>query len=75
MFTVREAAVRLGNVSEATIYILCQRKLLGHVRVGVGRGAIRIPQEAIDAYVSKRTIPPMETASPPSPVRLKHLRG
>ena len=75
MLTVKQAAEILGKVSPQTVYALCERKLLGHVRIGVGRGAIRIPQSAIDSYVAKHTILPTETMPPTAPVRLKHLRG
>ena len=76
MFTVKTAAEILGNISEATVYSLCQRKLLGHVRIGAGRGVIRIRQGDIDAYLRNREVEPTPSAPPPlpqTPAKLKHL--
>jgi excisionase family DNA binding protein len=53
--TVKEAAVRL-RLSAASVYALCTSKRLRHQRVGVGRGKILIPADAIDEYVAKGTV-------------------
>jgi len=45
LLTVREVAERLG-VSTATVYALCKRGLLQHVRVA---NAIRVPEAALAA--------------------------
>jgi excisionase family DNA binding protein len=48
MLTVREAARRLG-VSTATVYKLCARGELAHVRV---LNALRIPPAALAAFMA-----------------------
>ncbi|MBI3408978.1 MAG: helix-turn-helix domain-containing protein [Planctomycetes bacterium] len=40
--TVKQVAQRLG-ISAATVYALCNRRLLSHIRIGLGRGTVRIP--------------------------------
>lgn len=73
LLTVKEAAERL-RVSAGTVYTLITAKALVHVRIGHGRGVLRIPEEAIRAYLDQQTVIP--NASPPAPVRshrLKHL--
>jgi excisionase family DNA binding protein len=45
--SVKQAAERLG-VSQSLIYSLCAARRLRHFRVGVGRGTIRIPEEALE---------------------------
>jgi excisionase family DNA binding protein len=73
-YTVRQAADRLG-VSEGTVYGLCTARKLGHIRLGVGRGTIRIPEEALEAFIKAATVQPGTPAAPPPPrQRLKHLR-
>lgn len=47
--TVAEAA-RALEVSASTVYQLCRAGRLGHVRVGLGRGAIRISEGDIEAF-------------------------
>jgi excisionase family DNA binding protein len=53
--TVKEAATRL-RLSSAAVYALCAGKLLRHSRVGVGRGKILIPPDAIDEYLARGTV-------------------
>jgi excisionase family DNA binding protein len=48
--TVAEAAEIL-EVRTSTVYSLCRERLLGHQRVGAGRGTIRISRADLDAYV------------------------
>lgn len=50
--SVREYAVEYG-VSPATVYAMCAQKKLAHVRLGVGRGTIRIPADQADDRVSQ----------------------
>jgi len=78
LLTVKETATKL-RVSGSTVFTLCSRRLLGHVRIGVGRGAIRIRQSDIDAYLASRSVGPERAAGekpapPPKPVKLKHLQ-
>jgi excisionase family DNA binding protein len=55
MFTVKQAAERLG-VSESLVYALCANRMLRHVRVGIRRGRIQIPPDAVDEYLAGRTV-------------------
>jgi excisionase family DNA binding protein len=59
--TVREAATRLG-LSAASVYALCAARKLRHRRVGVGRGKIVIPPDAIDEYLARSTVDSTEAA-------------
>jgi len=49
LFTVREVAERL-RVSSATVYALCERGDLAHVRVS---NAIRIVPDELEAFLAK----------------------
>jgi excisionase family DNA binding protein len=59
-FTVSEAAPKL-RLSAASVYALCAAKKLRHQRVGVGRGKILIPADAIDEYLAKGTVKSTES--------------
>jgi excisionase family DNA binding protein len=73
-FKIKEAADRL-NVSAATVYELCAKGRLRHMRVGTGRGTIRIDEQALDDFIRGATVQPVEPAAPkPTPVRLKHSK-
>ena len=50
--TVRDAAERIG-VSIGTIYHLCAAGRLPHMRIGTGRGVIRIPVDALEMFSQK----------------------
>ncbi len=50
LLTVREAAAR-SHVSAATVYQLCADRKLTRVRVGMGRGTIRIRAEDLVTFV------------------------
>jgi excisionase family DNA binding protein len=50
--TVAEAAGQL-RLSDGAIYDLCRRGRLPHLRLGRGRGAIRIAQTDIDGYLER----------------------
>ena len=71
--SVREYAVEYG-ISPATVYAMCAQKKLAHVRLGVGRGTIRIPTTGAD----DRTGEPGRSAQPTAPktkrVKLQYLR-
>jgi excisionase family DNA binding protein len=74
VLTVRQAAERL-QVAPATIYGLCGRQKLAHLRIGAGRGTIRIPEESLDAFVSGVTVRAEDSPAPPQPrMKLKHLK-
>lgn len=49
MLTVKQAADQLG-VSSTLIYTLCTRGAIAHERYGLGRGTIRLSQEALDDF-------------------------
>jgi excisionase family DNA binding protein len=72
--TVQEVA-QILKISPATVYDLCKKRKLGHLRVGAGRGTIRIRQEDLDAFISGATVQPEAPTAPrPPPVKLKHLK-
>jgi excisionase family DNA binding protein len=54
-YTVKEAAAKL-RLSAASVYALCAARKLRHQRVGVGRGKIVIPHDAIDEYLARATV-------------------
>jgi excisionase family DNA binding protein len=55
VLTVKQAAARLG-VSPALIYALVAAKKIRHERHGLGRGAIRIPEDALEEYRRRCTV-------------------
>lgn len=55
LHTVKEAAAKL-RISAATVYALCNAKKLRHQRVGVGRGKILIPADAVTEYLATGTV-------------------
>lgn len=75
LLSIKEAAALLG-LSCGLMYALCARKKIRHERYGLGRGTIKIPEEAIDEYRRSVTIGPHPAAipSPPAPVKFKHLK-
>lgn len=74
-FDVREVAVALG-VSVQTVYLLCAKKRLRHIRVGVGRGTIRVPADALQEYINGATVGPGQPTIIPQTKSVKavHLR-
>jgi excisionase family DNA binding protein len=59
VYTVKEVAALL-RVSENTIRELCRQRRITHYRIGAwsaGRGEIRIPAAALDAYRREITVP------------------
>lgn len=78
MLTVPQAAERLG-VKPGLVRRLVAARRLRHARVGLGRGVIRIPEDAIEEYLRDVTVPVAEEGDgagrPPNRrVSLKHLR-
>ena len=67
LLTIKQTAERL-SVSPALVYALCAQKRLRHERHGLGRGTIRISEEALEEY---RRSARVEHATTPAP--LKHL--
>ena len=50
--TAKQVAEQL-NISDRTVRLLCQRRLLPHARIGVGRGTIRIKQADLESYLNQ----------------------
>ncbi len=75
LLSIKEAAELLG-LSCGLMYALCARKKIRHERYGLGRGTIKIPEEAIDEYRRSVTVGPQPAAiaAPPAPVKFKHLK-
>jgi excisionase family DNA binding protein len=73
-YSVAEAAKELG-VSVGTVYGLCSGRRLRHERIGLGRGRIKIPEDALEEYRRSVTVVVERAASvpPTARVRLKHL--
>lgn len=64
LLTVKEAAKRLG-ISPALVYGLCAARRIRHERHGLRRGAIRIPESALEEYRRRHTIEATEEEIPP----------
>jgi excisionase family DNA binding protein len=74
LLTIKQVAERLA-VSSATAYELCAQRKLAHLRLGVGRGTIRVDEQALDDFIKGTTVQPAEPAAPKAPpMRLKHLK-
>ena len=74
-FTVSQAAVELG-LSVSLVYGLCQRRKIRHQRHGVGRGTIRIPEDALEEYRQSVTVEADKTVKqPPAPSPNEAPRG
>ena len=76
LLTPKEVADRL-RVSRATVYNLCECGKLASYRIGVGRGALRISEADLDAFIescrdtSRSRQRPVVKKEPP--IRLRHL--
>ncbi len=55
LLTVKETANEL-RTSAATIYALVAAKKIRHERIGMRKGAIRIPSDALDEYRQSVTV-------------------
>jgi excisionase family DNA binding protein len=69
LLTVRESAERLG-CSEALVYLLCSERRLPHVRLGTGRGTIRIAEDDISEFLKSCRIDAHSLSK-----GLKHIRA
>lgn len=67
--TVKQVAQQLG-ISQSLVYGLIAAGKIRHSRFGIGRGTIRITQEALDEYRRAAEVKP-KAASVPA---LKHLK-
>jgi excisionase family DNA binding protein len=70
LLTVKDAAGLL-KVSEATVYKLCARRKLAHLRVGTARGAIHFRAEDLLAFVESCKVEPGSLTNARS---LKHIK-
>ena len=52
VLTVREVSQRL-KLSPAYVYQLVAERKIGHIRIGCGRGAIRIMEEDLQAFLAE----------------------
>jgi excisionase family DNA binding protein len=68
--TVQQVAAEL-QVSRATIYELCAQQKLPHFRVGIGRGAIRIQEADLAAFLQASKVEPNRLRNAAG---LKHIR-
>ena len=69
MLTAKETAQRLG-VSPALVYALCASGKIRHERHGLGRGTIRISEEALAEYRKTCQAEPPRSAV----AGLKHIK-
>jgi excisionase family DNA binding protein len=69
VLTVRQVAERL-QVSQAAVYDLCRERRLAHFRVGLRRGAIRVNEEDLAAFISAATVRP---GAPMNAAGLRHI--
>ena len=80
MLNVREASQRL-RVSPSLIYTLCTRGKIAHERYGLGRGTIRIREDALNDFQNRCKVRPGLTGfaivhpSPRPPLRHIKLDG
>jgi excisionase family DNA binding protein len=65
MLTVRDVAARL-NVSPGCVYRLVSDGDLPHIRIGAGRGTIRVDEADLEAFVRVGKSQPKAMVSPPS---------
>ncbi len=72
MLSVKQAAERLG-VSAALVYALCAKNRIRHERHGLGRGTIRIPEEALNEYRKACLVEAKEGGAVAS-LPLKHIK-
>jgi excisionase family DNA binding protein len=70
--TVQEAA-KILELSPSTVYDLCARKQLGHVKVGAGRRVIRISPADVSAYLAGRRVEPADGKPEPKPRKVRRV--
>lgn len=61
MLTVKDAARRLG-ISAALVYALCREGRIAHQRYGLGRGTLRISEEALQLFQAESEARPCGVA-------------
>ena len=74
MFKVPDVAKRL-NCSISTVYGLVDAGKIAAYRIGIGRGALRIAEQDLEAFLeSCRTQKAERVVHKPSRPRLRHIR-
>lgn len=73
MLTVKQASARLG-ISPSLVYALCHAKRIRYERHGIGRGRIRIPEDALEEYRRRQTVEADAPAVPAVRLKLRHLK-
>jgi len=63
LLTVNDAATKL-NCSKGCVYRLAASGHLPHVRIGIGRGTIRIRHRDLDAFVEEQCRPDKPVGPP-----------
>ena len=79
---IRRARTTQLRLKPGTVYSLIAARKLRHSRVGLGRGRIVIPAEAVEEYLAGTTVgaeedaerPPKTTATPDRRRAFKHIR-
>ena len=61
LLTVNEVQTQL-NVSRACVYSLVESGQLPCIRIGIGRGTIRIDATDLEAFIESRKYPPRKQA-------------
>jgi excisionase family DNA binding protein len=74
MLTVRDVARRL-NVSLGCVYGLIADGDLPHLRVGAGRGTIRVDEADLADFIERGKRPRLARRSKASPSAFSHLDG
>jgi len=74
LLTVRECAQML-SVSPGCVYQLVSQKKLPHLRVGCGRGTIRIPEEVLEEFLRSNLVDGARLPSRPSQRKPKGSGG
>ena len=70
---VKQAAEKL-EISPALVYSLIAAGKLRYRRIGLGRGRLRIPEDAIGEYLARCTFGVEEEKPAASMPRLKHIK-
>ena len=76
LLTVAEAAEAL-SLSASTVRALCAARRLRHERHGMGRGTIRVPEDALDEYRKSVTVGagvPEQARPAPRSAKLRFLQ-
>jgi excisionase family DNA binding protein len=71
--TVAQAAREL-EVSVGTIYALCRDGRLGHLRIGLGRGTIRIEESDIESFRRESRVAASSRPAADNHVELRHIK-